>query len=175
MEGVDVLCVSYSADRVMSEHSIWRERRERRARGPPSADLAKVMRVSWVTRPFLLSWPVLKHVTSVAETLPLEALSSRASSLLETLVEMHIREVSQWLPKICRARAASRSVPQPFVTSCPNWRTGGFWLHHIPPLEECRTALGYRFFVDSLLQVGPVEEGASRRSMPARSTAVPVS
>ena len=36
----------------------------------------------------------------------------------------------------------------------------GFWLRHIPPREGCRPHRAIGFFVDSLLQVGPVEVGA---------------
>ena len=38
MEGTDVLCVSYSADRLMSEHPMWRMRPARTIGTGPCKD-----------------------------------------------------------------------------------------------------------------------------------------
>ena len=90
----------------------------------------------------------------------MEALSSRASSLLKTLVEIHIREGQPVASKSLQGESGL-SVSSATVRNIMSELEGRGYLAS-PHTSSGRgpTAQGYRFFVDTLLQIGPVEQGA---------------
>jgi len=94
------------------------------------------------------------------ETLPLEALSPRASSLLKTLVEMHIREGQPVASKNLQGESGLSVSSATVRNIMSELEDRGFLASPHTSAGRVPTAQGYRFFVDSLLQVGPVEEGA---------------
>ena len=90
----------------------------------------------------------------------MEALSPRASSLLKTLVEMHIREGQPVASKNLQGQsglAVSSATVRNIMSELEDL---GYLASPHTSAGRVPTAQGYRFFVDSLLQVGPVEEGA---------------
>ena len=89
----------------------------------------------------------------------LEALSSRASSLLKTLVEMHIREGQPVASKNLQGESGLSVSPATVRNIMSELEDLGYLASPHTSAGRVPTAQGYRFFVDSLLQVGPVEQG----------------
>jgi len=90
----------------------------------------------------------------------LEALSSRASSLLKTLVEIHIREGQPVASKSLQGESGlsvSSATVRNIMSELEEW---GYLASPHTSSGRVPTAQGYRFFVDTLLQIGPVEQGA---------------
>ena len=90
----------------------------------------------------------------------MEALSPRASSLLKTLVEMHIREGQPVASKNLQGQsglAVSSATVRNIMSELEDL---GYLASPHTSAGRVPTAQGYRFFVDSLLQVGPIEQGA---------------
>jgi heat-inducible transcriptional repressor len=90
----------------------------------------------------------------------LEALSSRASSLLKTLVEMHIREGQPVASKSLQCESGLSVSSATVRNIMAELEDLGYLSSPHTSSGRVPTAQGYRFFVDSLLQVGPVEQGA---------------
>lgn len=90
----------------------------------------------------------------------LEALSSRASSLLKTLVEMHIREGQPVASKSLQCESGLAVSSATVRNIMAELEDLGYLSSPHTSSGRIPTAQGYRFFVDSLLQVGPVEQGA---------------
>jgi heat-inducible transcriptional repressor len=90
----------------------------------------------------------------------LEALSPRASSLLKTLVEMHIREGQPVASKNLQGESGLSVSAATVRNIMAELEERGYLVSPHTSAGRIPTAQGYRFFVDSLLQVGPVEEGA---------------
>ena len=125
---------------------------------------------------FLLSEPVLKQIGVLTENLPLEPLSPRTSSLLKTLVEMHIREGQPVASKNLRGESGLSVSSATVRNIMSELEDRGFLASPHTSAGRVPTAQGYRFFVDSLLQVGPVSKVPSPRLMPGWiPTAVPES
>jgi heat-inducible transcriptional repressor len=89
-----------------------------------------------------------------------EALSPRASSLLKTLVEMHIREGQPIASKNLQGESGLSVSPATVRNIMAELEDLGYLVSPHTSAGRIPTAQGYRFFVDSLLQVGPVEQGA---------------
>jgi heat-inducible transcriptional repressor len=89
-----------------------------------------------------------------------EALSPRASSLLKTLVEMHIREGQPIASKNLQGESGLSVSPATVRNIMAELEDLGYLASPHTSAGRIPTAQGYRFFVDSLLQVGPVEQGA---------------
>ena len=89
----------------------------------------------------------------------MEALSSRASSLLKTLVEMHIREGQPVASKNLQGESGLSVSPATVRNIMSELEDLGYLASPHTSAGRVPTAQGYRFFVDSLLQVGPVEQG----------------
>ena len=90
----------------------------------------------------------------------MEALSSRASSLLKTLVEIHIREGQPVASKSLQGESGlsvSSATVRNIMSELEDW---GYLASPHTSSGRVPTAQGYRFFVDTLLQIGPVEQGA---------------
>lgn len=90
----------------------------------------------------------------------MEALSSRASSLLKTLVEIHIREGQPVASKSLQGESGlsvSSATVRNIMSELEEW---GYLASPHTSSGRVPTAQGYRFFVDTLLQIGPVEQGA---------------
>ena len=90
----------------------------------------------------------------------MEALSPRASSLLKTLVEMHIREGQPVSSKNLQGESGMSVSSATVRNIMSELEDLGYLASPHTSAGRIPTAQGYRFFVDSLLQVGPVEEGA---------------
>ena len=90
----------------------------------------------------------------------MEALSPRASSLLKTLVEMHIREGQPVASRNLQGESGLSVSSATVRNIMSELEDRGFLASPHTSAGRVPTAQGYRFFVDSLLQVGPVEEGA---------------
>jgi len=90
----------------------------------------------------------------------LEALSPRASSLLKTLVEMHIREGQPVASKNLQGESGLSVSAATVRNIMAELEERGYLVSPHTSAGRIPTAQGYRFFVDRLLQVGPVEEGA---------------
>jgi len=90
----------------------------------------------------------------------LEALSPRASSLLKTLIEMHIREGQPIASKNLQGESGLSVSPATVRNIMAELEDFGYLASPHTSAGRIPTAQGYRFFVDSLLQVGPVEQGA---------------
>ena len=90
----------------------------------------------------------------------MEALSPRASSLLKTLVEMHIREGQPIASKNLQGESGLSVSPATVRNIMAELEDFGYLASPHTSAGRIPTAQGYRFFVDSLLQVGPVEQGA---------------
>ena len=90
----------------------------------------------------------------------MEALSPRASSLLKTLVEMHIREGQPIASKNLQGESGLSVSPATVRNIMAELEDLGYLASPHTSAGRIPTAQGYRFFVDSLLQVGPVEQGA---------------
>lgn len=90
----------------------------------------------------------------------MEALSPRASSLLKTLIEMHIREGQPIASKNLQGESGLSVSPATVRNIMAELEDFGYLASPHTSAGRIPTAQGYRFFVDSLLQVGPVEQGA---------------
>jgi len=90
----------------------------------------------------------------------LEALSQRASSLLKTLVEMHIREGQPVASKNLQGESGLSESSATVRNIMAELEDLGYLSSPHTSSGRIPTAQGYRFFVDSLLQVGPVGQGA---------------
>ena len=90
----------------------------------------------------------------------LEALSQRASSLLKTLVEMHIREGQPVASKNLQGESGLSVSSATVRNIMAELEDLGYLSSPHTSSGRIPTAQGYRFFVDSLLQVGPVGQGA---------------
>ena len=90
----------------------------------------------------------------------MEALSPRASSLLKTLVEMHIREGQPVASKNLQGESGLSVSAATVRNIMAELEERGYLVSPHTSAGRIPTAQGYRFFVDRLLQVGPVEEGA---------------
>lgn len=90
----------------------------------------------------------------------MEALSPRASSLLKTLVEIHIREGQPVASKNLQGESGLSVSSATVRNIMSELEDLGYLASPHTSAGRIPTAQGYRFFVDSLLQVGPVEEGA---------------
>ena len=90
----------------------------------------------------------------------MDALSSRASSLLKTLVEMHIREGQPVASKSLQCESGLTVSAATVRNIMAELEERGYLASPHTSSGRVPTAQGYRFFVDSLLQVGPVEQGA---------------
>ena len=88
------------------------------------------------------------------------ALSNRATDLLRTLVEMHIRDGQPVGSKSLQASSALPVSPATVRNIMSDLEDRGFLTSPHTSAGRIPTALGYRFFVDSLLQVQPMEERA---------------
>ncbi len=97
-------------------------------------------------------------------------ISERASILLKTLVEQHIRD-GQPVGSSTLLRAAGLPVSAATIRNVMSDLEERGYLHS-PHTSAGRvpTALGYRLFVDTLLQVQPLEDrgprSAARRTQP---------
>lgn len=90
----------------------------------------------------------------------MEALSPRATSLLKTLVEMHIREGQPVASKNLQGESGLSVSSATVRNIMAELEDLGYLSSPHTSSGRIPTAQGYRFFVDSLLQVGPVEQGA---------------
>ena len=102
-------------------------------------------------------------------------LSQRATDLLRTLVEMHIREGHPVGSKALHAASGLSVSPATIRNIMSDLEDRGFLVAPHTSAGRVPTAQGYRFFVDSLLQVQPLDEVAVRTLRdelnPNRSTA----
>ena len=89
-----------------------------------------------------------------------DSLSGRATDLLRTLVEMHIRDGQPVGSKNLQAHSALSVSPATVRNIMSDLEERGFLTSPHTSAGRIPTALGYRFFVDSLLQVQPIEENA---------------
>ena len=90
----------------------------------------------------------------------MEALSSRASSLLKTLVEIHIREGQPVASKSLQGQSGLSVSSATVRNIMSELEERGYLASPHTSAGRVPTAQGYRFFVDTLLQIGPVEQGA---------------
>ena len=90
----------------------------------------------------------------------MEALSPRASSLLKTLIEMHIREGQPIASKNLQGESGLPVSSATVRNIMSKLEDLGYLASPHTSAGRVPTPRGYRFFVDSLLQVGPVEEDA---------------
>ena len=90
----------------------------------------------------------------------MQALSPRASSLLKTLVEMHIREGQPIASKNLQGESGLSVSSATVRNIMSELEDLGYLSSPHTSAGRVPTPQGYRFFVDSLLQVGPVEEDA---------------
>ena len=89
-----------------------------------------------------------------------DKLSTRATDLLRTLVEMHIREGQPVASKNLQGESGLSVSSATVRNIMSELEDLGYLASPHTSAGRIPTAQGYRFFVDSLLQVGPVEEGA---------------
>ena len=87
-------------------------------------------------------------------------LSGRATDLLRTLVEMHIRDGQPVGSKSLQAHSALSVSPATVRNIMSDLEDRGFLTSPHTSAGRIPTAMGYRFFVDSLLQVQPIEQNA---------------
>ncbi|MGD2007572.1 MAG: heat-inducible transcriptional repressor HrcA [Cellvibrionales bacterium] len=87
-------------------------------------------------------------------------LSTRATDLLRTLVEMHIRDGQPVGSKSLQACSALAVSPATIRNTMSDLEERGFLTSPHTSAGRIPTAQGYRFFVDSLLKVQPMEEQA---------------
>ncbi len=89
-----------------------------------------------------------------------DKLSTRATDLLRTLVEMHIRDGQPVGSKTLHAQTELAVSPATIRNIMADLEDRGFLASPHTSAGRIPTAQGYRFFVDSLLQVQPIEEQA---------------
>lgn len=87
-------------------------------------------------------------------------LSARASTLLKTLVEMHIRDGQPVGSKLLHAESGLAVSPATIRNIMSDLEERGFLSSPHTSAGRVPTAQGYRFFVDSLLQIQPLTEDA---------------
>ncbi len=85
-----------------------------------------------------------------------EDLSPRASTLLKTLVEMHIRDGQPVGSKSLHTESALSVSPATIRNIMSDLEDRGFLASPHTSAGRVPTAQGYRFFVDALLQVQPI-------------------
>ena len=90
----------------------------------------------------------------------MQALSQRASSLLKTLVEMHIRDGQPVASRALQGESGLSVSPATIRNIMSELEDLGYLASPHTSAGRIPTAQGYRFFVDSLLKVGPIEEDA---------------
>ena len=103
---------------------------------------------------------MLQHRDLDLQSHNVEALSPRASSLLKTLVEMHIREGQPIASKNLQGESGLSVSSATVRNIMSELEDLGYLASPHTSAGRVPTPQGYRFFVDSLLQVGPVEEDA---------------
>lgn len=89
-------------------------------------------------------------------------LSSRATELLRTLVEMHIRDGQPVGSKSLHAESGLPVSPATIRNIMADLEDRGLLISPHTSAGRIPTAQGYRFFVDSLLQVQSIDEAAIR-------------
>ena len=89
-----------------------------------------------------------------------EGLSPRAESLLRTLVDMHIREGQPVGSKALHVESGMSVSPATIRNVMSDLEDRGFLLSPHTSAGRIPTAQGYRLFVDSLLQMSPIDENA---------------
>ena len=89
-----------------------------------------------------------------------DKLSTRSTDLLRTLVEMHIRDGQPVGSKTLHAQTELAVSPATIRNIMADLEDRGFLASPHTSAGRIPTAQGYRFFVDSLLQVQPIEEQA---------------
>ena len=89
-----------------------------------------------------------------------DKLSTRTTDLLRTLVEMHIRDGQPVGSKTLHAQTELAVSPATIRNIMADLEDRGFLASPHTSAGRIPTAQGYRFFVDSLLQVQPIEEQA---------------
>jgi heat-inducible transcriptional repressor len=87
-------------------------------------------------------------------------LSARATSLLKTLVQMHIRDGGPVASKSLHVESGLSVSPATIRNIMSDLEERGLLSSPHTSAGRVPTAMGYRFFVDSLLQVGPIDEAA---------------
>ncbi len=87
-------------------------------------------------------------------------LSARATLLLKTLVQMHIRDGGPVASKSLHVESGLSVSPATIRNIMSDLEERGLLSSPHTSAGRVPTALGYRFFVDSLLQVGPIDESA---------------
>ena len=92
--------------------------------------------------------------------MPPTNLSGRATDLLRTLVEMHIRDGQPVGSKSLQAHSALSVSPATVRNIMSDLEDRGFLTSPHTSAGRIPTARGYRFFVDTLLQVQPIEANA---------------
>ena len=92
--------------------------------------------------------------------MPPTDLSGRATDLLRTLVEMHIRDGQPVGSKSLQAHSALSVSPATVRNIMSDLEDRGFLTSPHTSAGRIPTARGYRFFVDTLLQVQPIEANA---------------
>jgi len=90
----------------------------------------------------------------------LKDLSPRASNLLKTLVQMHIRNGQPVGSKTLHESSGLSVSPATIRNVMSELEDRGFLVSPHTSAGRIPTAMGYRFFVDSLLQVQPLEQAA---------------
>ena len=90
----------------------------------------------------------------------MQALSQRASSLLKTLVEMHIRDGQPVASRALQGESGLSVSPATIRNIMSELEDLGYLASPHTSAGRVPTAQGYRFFVDTLLQVGPIAEDA---------------
>ena len=89
-----------------------------------------------------------------------EGLSTRAASLLRTLVDMHIREGQPVGSKALHVESGLSVSPATIRNVMSDLEERGYLSSPHTSAGRVPTARGYRLFVDSLLQMGPIDETA---------------
>ena len=89
-----------------------------------------------------------------------EGLSPRAESLLRTLVDMHIREGQPVGSKALHVESGMPVSPATIRNVMSDLEDRGFLSSPHTSAGRIPTAQGYRLFVDSLLQMSPIDEAA---------------
>ena len=89
-----------------------------------------------------------------------DSLSPRAASLLRTLVDMHIREGQPVGSKALHGESGMSVSPATIRNVMSDLEDRGFLSSPHISAGRVPTAQGYRLFVDSLLQAGPIDEAA---------------
>lgn len=87
-------------------------------------------------------------------------LTTRSADLLKTLVEMHIRDGQPVGSKTLHAESGLPVSPATIRNIMSDLEERGFLISPHTSAGRIPTAAGYRLFVDSLLQVGPIDESA---------------